>query len=509
MRMIFLERIVSSSSNVYVADNQSDAINAAITGNGELATPVPRFLLWPTLQRYTNDNNTFVNYSPPVPQDPDYVWAATTTTPQLKSFAVSSLPYNFNQDVNFDIFLVAFADNAMQAQIDLVDATTNTIISTLPLGTLLTDGFMDPATGVTTETTIPYNWENIRYYTINTGTFPPGNYKFVVSFNVVNYDNSPKEPNPAALAFNVDISSSEAPSLPTSVYVTTVLDNLIKVIDAATNTVLANAPAGVGPSVVAVNPTTNQVYVTNQIGGNVTVFDETDNSLIATVPVGGDPVGVAANPTSNKIYVANLTTNNVSVIDGSTNNVIATITVGVNPYWTAVDQTTNRIYVTNNAAGLVSVIDGNTDSVIATVTVGAGATSLAVNPLTHHIFVANSLANNVSVIEGSTNSVIATVTVGANPIVVAVNPTTNRVYVTNQASDNVSVIDGNTNSVIATITGPGPGNDAPTGIAVNPTTNRIYIANQNPDFVSVYDGSSNSLIATISVFGPLNIAITS
>ena len=40
-----------------------------------------------------------------------------------------------------------------------------------------------------------------------------------------------------------------------------------------------------GPTRVAVNPTTNRIYVTNQLGGSVSVIDATTNQPLAKVPV--------------------------------------------------------------------------------------------------------------------------------------------------------------------------------------------------------------------------------
>ncbi|KAA2301321.1 hypothetical protein FY526_25625 [Clostridioides difficile] len=100
------------------------------------------------------------------------------------------------------INLTAFADNAMEAQIDLVDATTNTIISTPPLGVLLLDGSMDPTPVVLD---FPFNWQNIRFYSIPTGPLPAGEYKVIVSFTVVNYLQYMSYPDPAGLSFVADV----------------------------------------------------------------------------------------------------------------------------------------------------------------------------------------------------------------------------------------------------------------------------------------------------------------
>lgn len=204
--MGLLERIVSSPMNVFVAATREEAVQAAISGLGTRAVPVDRQNVWPTIQRYVNDNGSFVTYNPAT-QDPEYIWSSVTQNAQSLGFAVSSAAYTFSQSTSFDINVTAFADNAHSTQIDLVNAATGTIISSGPLGVLLEDGSLLPSAGTTVETNnYPYNWQNIRSYSISTGALPTGSYRIIVSFIAVNYDQYPTIPtNPAALAFMVDI----------------------------------------------------------------------------------------------------------------------------------------------------------------------------------------------------------------------------------------------------------------------------------------------------------------
>jgi hypothetical protein len=207
--MALLERIVSSPLNVFMASTRQAAVQDAINGSGSHPVPVPRQPVWPTLQRYNDDNGAFVIYNPTA-QDPEYVWDNNPQNGQFLGFAVSSSAYTLPSSTTLDINVVTFADNAHTMQIDLVNADTNAIISTPPLGVLLDDGSMNPATGTTTETLyFPYNWQNIRFYSISV-TLPAGRYKIIVSYTALNYDQYPGLSNPAALAFVADISASSA-----------------------------------------------------------------------------------------------------------------------------------------------------------------------------------------------------------------------------------------------------------------------------------------------------------
>ena len=196
-----IQRLVSNPSTVYITADRNSAVLAAISGIGQIATEQPQlYMWWPNLQKFANDNSPFGGTPNPV-----YIWDNTTSDGQTRGFALSSNPFILDTSSQLVINLNAFADNALEAQIDLVDAATNQIISAPPLGALLTDGSMNPSTGVTVETSPPYNWQSIRFYSVVTAPILPGSYKVIVSFQVVNYSNFSGSPNPAGLAFVADI----------------------------------------------------------------------------------------------------------------------------------------------------------------------------------------------------------------------------------------------------------------------------------------------------------------
>ncbi|TKH45983.1 hypothetical protein C1I60_05995 [Paenibacillus terrae] len=193
-----VQRLCSNTTNVYVASDRDMAVAAANLGIGTLAVEVPQFPTWPSLKKFVNDNNPVFGDVP----DAITIWSSTTAPGQVLGFAAATNSFTLSAEGQILINLTAFADNAMEAQIDLVDATTNTLISTPPLGFLLLDGSMDPTPVILVP---PFNWQTIRCYSITTGLIPAGLYKVIVSFTVVNYDQYMSFPNPAGLSFVADI----------------------------------------------------------------------------------------------------------------------------------------------------------------------------------------------------------------------------------------------------------------------------------------------------------------
>jgi YVTN family beta-propeller protein len=179
----------------------------------------------------------------------------------------------------------------------------------------------------------------------------------------------------------------------------------VSVIDAATSTVTATIPVDSFPHAVAVDPAAGTIYMTSgtENGGAVSVIDAATNAVTATITVGYRPYGVAVDPAAGTVYVTNWDSDSVSVIDAAARTVSATIFPGQFPYGVAVDPAAGTVYVTNRGGGTcatacVSVIDAATGAVTAAVPVGSGPYGVAVDPSTHTAYVANSGDGTVSVI---------------------------------------------------------------------------------------------------------------
>jgi len=87
------------------------------------------------------------------------------------------------------------------------------------------------------------------------------------------------------------------------------------------------------PSGVAITPDGTRAYVTISFPNNlVSVIDTATNTVISTIPVGVGPTGVAITPDGTRAYVTNDGSDTVSVIDTATNTVAGTIVVGSSPF---------------------------------------------------------------------------------------------------------------------------------------------------------------------------------
>ncbi len=271
--------------------------------------------------------------------------------------------------------------------VSVIDGTTNTLITTIPVGANPNGIDFDPNTN--------------KIYVANQGsdtvTVIDGSTDTVVN-TIIGVGGQP---------FKLDINPNT-----NMIYVTNFGTNVVSVIDGSTNTVVAVIPVGVGPAGVAVNSNTNKIYIANFFSMTVSVIDGSTNTMVATVPLTDNPSLIEVNPDTNKVYVTNFLSNTVTVIDGSTDTVVTSITVGAAPTGLAVNRSTNKIYVANTGSDTVSVIDGLADAVVATIIVAPGVSTVDLNENTNRVFVGQSTSSTVFVIDGFANTVKASVNLG-------------------------------------------------------------------------------------------------
>lgn len=221
------QRLVSNGSTVFVGVDREEAEINAANEVGGTASVIPRLSLdWPSLKKYDND------LSPASPSpfsgvvNPDYIWQPPISDGQTRAFAIASNsftvtgifipPISSFERATFSVCLSAFSDNAMTAKITLFEQLGGNYVKVpvQPVGLsdfILTAGTPNtPSTGLTE--TIPYNWQDIRFYSTSF-TAPlavpigaPRTFKVVISFMATNYlPIAPVPGNPAGLQFIADL----------------------------------------------------------------------------------------------------------------------------------------------------------------------------------------------------------------------------------------------------------------------------------------------------------------
>lgn len=249
------------------------------------------------------------------------------------------------------------------------------------------------------------------------------------------------------------------------------------------------------PFDIVQNTENDKIYCANRYADSIIVLDAFTDSILAQVPTGQEPVRLAYNQTDNKIYCANLTGNSVTVIDGTTNYVVNTVPVGDRPIsvlWNSID---NKIYVGNSTDCTVTIIDASVDTVITTVPSGCHQWTMCHDVIDDKIYCANWHSDNITVIDGVTDSVVKNLYIG-KPHCLAYNSSANRMYCGSVQYGAIYVIACDSDSFINTI----PVGDGISALLYNPLSNTLFCvycsrdAYPWRDALAVIDCNTDSII---------------
>jgi hypothetical protein len=488
------QRLVSNTGDVFLGSSRDQAAINAANNTGDHPDAVARRInppTWPSVQKFDNDT-TAQPFSPfgSVP-NPEYIWDQPTSDGQTAAFAIASQPFTVpaGSPFSFSVFLSAFADNAMEAKIELFEQIGGTFVKAAPqpsgLGELLLIAGEpnNPAVGLTINGP-PFSFEDIRIYSTRfdapspTG-LTPRIFKIVVSFEVTNYliqpqfaSNPSNLNNPAGLKFFVDIYAQDVRYL----YVanSNSAENSVEIYDISTPT----APGRVNqfnagnlnrPISLAITGTT--LYVGNQNDDTVEIYDiSTPTAPVRVTQFNGgnldDPIGLAI--TGTTLYVANQNDDTVEIYDISTPTAPVRVTqfnAGNLDLPSGLAITGTILYVTNQGDETVEIYD----------------ISIPTAPVRINQFNGGNLNG---------------------PVGMAITGTI--LYVANSDNSTVEIYDISNPAAPVRINQFNNGNlDGPTGLAITGTT--LYVANTDSNTVEVYDISTPTAPVRVGEFNAGNL----
>jgi YVTN family beta-propeller protein len=117
-----------------------------------------------------------------------------------------------------------------------------------------------------------------------------------------------------------------------TVYVTNTQQNVVDVINPATNRVERTIAVGQLPWQMALSPDGSTLYVADSDSDAVSVVSTATDKVTGTVTVPGDPASVAVTPDGSRLWVGGVTNGVVSVIDTSDNTIVGSFAVGYGEY---------------------------------------------------------------------------------------------------------------------------------------------------------------------------------
>ncbi|MBI1817470.1 MAG: YncE family protein [Deltaproteobacteria bacterium] len=295
----------------------------------------------------------------------------------------------------------------------------------------------------------------------------------------------------------------------------------IRVVDVATNTVVASIPQDWWRvDDIVFTPSGRFGYVL-QLSA-LSLLDGRSNTFVNEAFVGAAK-RAAITPDARFVYLASSWYEGwpehhvVSVMETATDTIVASIPVADEPYAIAITSDGRSAYVPackyhcdHLSGGEVYVLDTTTEQLAATIG-GVGPGEIALSPdgafayatsiVGYSCAFSSGCSASLSIISTATNTVRATVTLPAPdfPAGIAVTPDGRSVYVTltwpDVGTDRVAVIDAATATLAATITL--PDGSFPEGIAITPEGRSAYVANRASQSLAVIDTATNTITSNI------------
>jgi YVTN family beta-propeller protein len=317
-----------------------------------------------------------------------------------------------------------------------------------------------------------------------------------------------------------------ATSSPKFVYVANVSEDLISVVNQATNHVVdlvkVESPFG-----IAIDSKHKSLYVTDWNSASVTVVNTVTNRAQTTIKVGNAPEGIAVTPDGALVYVGNNDDSTVSVIETATNTVVATIGVANRPIGIAASPNSKEVYVatvSGNSQALV-VIDTATNTIVNSIPAPDLPTTPTFSPNGKFVYTADE-AEIISVFNTSTQQLVGTIPLNCSICQatesIAFSPTGNLVYIMMSFGE-FGVVDTATSHLEHVISFDGTLMFNPVGEAITYDCTdkvdvqkwRAYVASggsgtSTPAAVAVIDLATNKVIAEIKIGNgvPQGIAAT-
>jgi YVTN family beta-propeller protein len=295
-------------NRVYVADWQSSSLTVIDGATDKIIASIP------VVQR---PDGVVVNPS----TNQTYVTSYNSRGISVIDDATNTLAYTIDAPGSVAIAVNPVTNRiyiANTTAVIVIDASTRLIVDAVTVGYLPTGIAVNPVTNRVYVGS--YGTDNVSVIDGSTDTV-------VTTIQVTNF--------PTNIA--VDVNPK------TNMIYAALLNGPVLVIDGATNTIVANIAVHGTLNAIRVNPRRNEAYVSDQrsyYGGpppddNLVIINATSNSQIANVTVGAVPSGIGVDQISGRVYVDNENSDTMSVIDTSTLTLVDTIildpTITANP----------------------------------------------------------------------------------------------------------------------------------------------------------------------------------
>src|SRR5262245_5936264 len=240
-------------------------------------------------------------------------------------------------------------------------------------------------------------------------------------------------------------------------------------VDADTYKVRRVIHAGNDPEQLDISADGKRLYVANEDAAQVSVVDLESGSVVTAVKMGEEPEGVTISPDGRVVYVTSEDEGAVYAIDTTTNKVLKKVPVGHRPRSIGFLPDNSRAYVSLENDGAIAVIDGQQHKFLRLIKLeGQGNTpksrpmGITVSADGSTVYVTTGSFGSLFFVDPKTNAATGSMPVGQRPWGVALLPDGRTAYTANGPSNDVSVVDLTSKQVSKKV----PVGNRPWGVAV-------------------------------------------
>ncbi len=254
----------------------------------------------------------------------------TATDSLITTIPIGGFPGDIELSPDGTTAYVAVNSNDGRGLITVINTFTNTVGSTIDLGSDIVNGIAISPDGSTAYVARTFSHSvtvvDLTTRTI-TGSIAVGEGPLTVTFN------------PGG----------------TRAYVANTQSNTVSVIDTATRSVVATMTTDRYPEHIAISEDGSRGYVSNFLGQGISTFDTATNRVTNVFVGGSNPSDVAVTPDGSLVFVSNSPGLQVSLVDTATNTTLTTVAADMYPDGLALSPDGTKLYVTNVSDGTVSV----------------------------------------------------------------------------------------------------------------------------------------------------------
>lgn len=155
-----------------------------------------------------------------------------------------------------------------------------------------------------------------------------------------------------------------------------------RIVDTATDTVVADLPGGDAPDGAAYDPFSKHVFVANHNGSDLTEIDPIAKKVVATITVGGSKLEFPASDGLGHMFVNVQQKGEIAVIDVKTSQVTATYKMaGCEDNSGLAYATKSKLLISSCGNGTARALMADTGKEVASIPIGEGPDAVIYDPL--------------------------------------------------------------------------------------------------------------------------------